>query len=78
MGGRIKLPPMIPIWSFPLIYSPPETEEIELDLKPKKRDPDGCFCVDCKEFSPYSEPNLSNDQFRCYSCRTYPRLTKVK
>ena len=37
----------------------------------KKRDPDGCFCVKCKEFFPYAEPNQTNGTMKCWSCRNF-------
>lgn len=35
----------------------------------KKNISNGCACIECKEFYPYAEPNLSNDKLLCYSCR---------
>lgn len=32
----------------------------------------GCFCSVCGQFSPFSEPNQSDNTFKCYSCREQP------
>lgn len=30
---------------------------------------DGCFCVKCKNYCQFSEPNQKDGTFKCYTCR---------
>ena len=33
---------------------------------------DGCKCEKCSEWVPMAYPNLPNNKFKCYRCRTHP------
>lgn len=40
--------------------------------KQKSREPDGCFCTVCKQFSAQSAPNQPDNTFKCWICRENP------
>lgn len=43
-----------------------------LELRRKRRHPDGMVCQKCKTFYEFAEPNQTDGSMICYSCRNNP------
>lgn len=53
-----------------------ENQESSKDKHIREREKDGEFCVKCKEFYPFAEPNQPNNKMICYSCNLFNKLSK--
>lgn len=46
--------------------------EMWLELRRKRKHPDGMVCMKCKAFYEFAEPNQEDGSLICYSCRNNP------